>query len=243
VSSVTYPFDSSGVAPENLVANELHTVTAINAVPYRILIPIFAPFYLHNLKLEHVDLTGVVKPLDEGVDFYPSLPYMAATRSIGQYLYGGLVFNNDLMNGTIRVTYQTLGGEWCADVDYVHGQLLESIYNSRVVWWDQITDKQGVFPPIEHSHDVGSFYGHTELLLRLEAIREAIMTAPASAPASYLAHLLDSQNPHQTNKAQVGLGNVPNLALATDADVANALFEDKFITLRQVLLLMGRTPQ
>lgn len=242
MSNVTYPFDSSGVAPENLVADELHTVTAVNAAPYRILIPDFAPFYLHNLKLEHVDLTGVVKPLTEGVDFYPTLPYMAATRSIGQYLYGGLALNNDLVNGTVRIKYQTLGGEWCADVDYVYRELAESVYNSRVVWWDQITNKQELFPPIEHSHDVGSFYGHTELLTRLESIREAILSAAGNAPASYIAHLLDTVNPHQVSKVHVGLGNVPNLPLATDSDVVNGLFEDKLVTLRHVLLLLGRAP-
>lgn len=242
MSGASYPFDTTGVSPDNLVTGELHTVTAINAATYRILIPTFAPFYLHNLKLEHVDLTGVARPLVEGVDFYMSLPYMAATRSTGQYLYGGLALNNDLIEGTVRVQYQTIGGDWCADAPYVYERLLEAMYNSRVVWWDQVTDKQSIFPPVEHTHDAGSFYGHLELLEKLETIRMAILSAPTSAPASYIRHLLDMDNPHSVNKADVGLENVPNLELATDSEVSGRVFADKFITLRQVLILLGATP-
>lgn len=43
-------------------------------------------------------------------------------------------------------------------------------------------------------------------------------------------HISDTQNPHSVTKAQVGLGNVPNYASATDADALAGTASNKLIT-------------
>lgn len=238
--TVNYPFDGTGNAESNLVTNELHTLTEVNNTAYRILIPTFAPFYLNNLKVEHIDISGNANPLTEAVDYYPVLPYMAATRSTGQFVYGGIAINNAIVEGTIRLaSYQTLGDKWCADAQYVYARLLESVYNKRTVWWDTLSNVQETFPPVAHTHDAMDFNGLQDVLASLSALRAAILQAPNNIPASYAAHLLNKNNVHEVTKDQVGLGDVQNIPLATDQEVAARLPVDKYVTLRQVLYLLG----
>lgn len=241
MTTPVYPLDLTGLAASNLVENELHTLTEINDDTYRILIPTFAPFYLHNLLVEHVDVMGVASPMEEGADYYCSLPYMAATRSTGKPVYGGLCITNRLVEGTIRLRYQTVGGEWCADVDYVYERLLESVYNRRTTWWDRLTNVQEIFPPTEHPHPVTDIEGHGALLLRLQAIEEAILARPNDIPAMMAAHILDYDLHHQT-ATSVGLGKVANLEMATDEEVMTLQPLEKYVTLRQALMLLSLRP-
>lgn len=238
MSEFTYPYDPTGEAATNLVKNELHTLTEVNSAPYRVLIPTFAPFYLANFALVHVSPVGVETPLVEGTDFYFSLPYMAASRSIGKMLYGGVAVISTLPQGTIKISYQTLGGKWCADRDHLYEMLLARVYNPRVVWWDQITNVQDLFPPTQHDQSVGDIAGHVSLLESLEALRQAILSKPNDVPAAMIGHIAGRGNPHETSKADLGLSDVENLPWATDQEVVERTPVDKVVTLRQILMLI-----
>lgn len=219
MSNVTYPFDPTGVAETNLVKDEEHLLTEVNASTYRILIPTFAPFYLRNLKLEFVQEDGVCVPMVEGSDFYCCLPYMAASRSTGQPVYGGLSILTTLANGRLVLQYQTVGGEWCADSDYVYARLLETVYNKRTTWWDTISNVQDTFPPTEHALVASDIDGMTLLLDKLEQIRASILNSSGQAPASWIQHLLAKGNVHGLTAADLNLGNVQNYEAATDEEV------------------------
>jgi hypothetical protein len=235
--AVTYAFDPTGRASENLVQKELHTLTEVNAAPYRILIPSFAPFYSYNLKLEHVDLQGVVHELNEGVDYYLALPYMDATRTTGKSVFGGLPIINNLTNGAIQVTYQTVGSPWCADIPYVYARLVEQVYNPRMTWWDTLSNVQDVFPPIAHDHALDDTASVDILLSHLTSIRDAILQAPSNVPGQIVAHMLD-RTIHPRSPADLGLGPLTTMDQATDEEVLARMPLDKIITLRQLLLLL-----
>lgn len=234
---VSYPFDTTGEAATNLIQGELHTLTSVNSATYRILIPTHAPFYLHNLLIEHISQGGVASPLTEGVDYYAVLPYMAASRSTGRSIYGGLSFISTLPQGTIRVKYQTIGGPWVADRAHVYEQLLLAEYNKRTTWWDVLTNVQQIFPPTAHEHPSGDIAGTQELLTALEQIRVAILAAPTNPIASYMAHMLSQGNVHGLTKADLGLENIQNLHMASDQEVLERQSVDRYVTLRQILML------
>lgn len=245
-TTVSYPFDDTGVAPSNKVENELHTLTEVNSAPYRILIPVHAPFYLHNLLLEHVNQEGVVTPMVEGVDYYAALPYMAASRSTGRPVYGGLAMISDLPQGTMRlVQYQTVGGDWTADRNYVYEQLLASQYNSRTTWWDLITNVQELFPPSDHQQPVGDVAGHLDLLAKLDEIRAAILTSSSTAnvPVQIFTHMEETGNAHGLTLSDIGLDQIQNLPLATDQEVQERQEVDKYVTLRQIALFTSTAIQ
>lgn len=172
--TVSYPFDTTGLSAANLVANEPHTLTEINASTYRILIPEFAPFYLDNLKLTHVAVNGALTVLVPDVDYYVSLPFVGASRSIGKMVYGGLSINSRLIDGHIKVDYQALGGDWVADAQFVRERLAEMIYNPKTTIWDIVTNKTNEFPPINHDLNMDQTMGLDSLVAGMNSLVTAI---------------------------------------------------------------------
>lgn len=236
---VSFPFDPNATLESNFIKNEYHTVTAVNAAPYRILIPELAPFYVNNLKVEHIDALGVRKTLDEGVDYYLALPYVGATRSTGKAVYGGIPIITSLAAGTIALEYRIVGGPWTADRDYVYAALLETVYNPRVTWWEKLTNVQAVFPPTDHDQSLDDVEGTDAILGVLGGIREAILQAPQMAPARYLEHLLAQGNPHNMTPDDLNLGNASAKDVATDEQVFLKEDSSNLVTLGQVLRLIG----
>lgn len=233
---VSYPLDTTGLASTNIIVDEIHTLTEVNSQNYRILIPEFAPFYLGNLQLKHTDLSGQTHILQEGPDYTLCLPYIGATRSIGQMLYGGITINRDDLQGLLKLSYQTLGGEWTADRLLVLEALAEYVYNPRITVWDIVTNKPSMFPPINHDQSLDYVYGHQDLITSINDLADTVANGP-NPNLGIIKHLIDELNPHQVTKAQIGLGDVQNLPLATDEEVDTLQPVDKYFTVRQLLLL------
>ena len=241
--NIQYPLDTTGLANINLITDELHTLTEVNNSTYRILIPKFAPFYLDNFEIKHTDSVGNTIVLIEGIDYHLCLPYIGATRSIGKMLYGAISINTAFLNGVLKITYQTLGGDWIADIDYVLEALSEHIYNPRTTVWDIVTNKTNTFPPINHDQSLDYVVGHQELINAINDLADIVAISPNPDPP-IIRHLVDINNPHDTTKYQVGLGNVENLPLATDQEVLDLSPVDKYVTLKQLaeVGLFGLTP-
>lgn len=66
-------------------------------------------------------------------------------------------------------------------------------------------------------------------------ITDAYTLLNTTTNEALIVHQDDKSNPHQVSKAQVGLGLVENLALASDLEVANGDALDKYVTLRQIV--------
>lgn len=218
--SVTYPLDIEGNLPSNLVT-EVHTVTQLNLSMYRIIVPVHAPFYITNFSLKHIGTGGVETILNEASDYAFCLPYEAAARSLERSLYGGVAVVNPALTGSYKVTYQCLGDKWSANRNHVLQALAVSTYNPRQAYWDQLTDVQDTFPPIRHLDDLASMKGMDALIEAFDRLTLAILNKPSP------------------NAVMVGLGNVPNLQLANDIDILSRTRADKFVTLKQVIDLIG----
>lgn len=173
-----YAFDPTGLASANKIVGEVHTLTEINANPYRLIIPGFAPFYLDNFKLSYIDSLGAVQVLVEGIDFHLTLPYIAATRSIGKMVYGCISISNLQLNGTYKVDYQTIGGDWVCDVPSVFQALVNNNYNPKIASWDSVTNVQAIFPPINHEVHMDQLKGHEDLIASLGSLADTIANKP-----------------------------------------------------------------
>lgn len=232
----TYVLDTTGINPNNLVVNEQHTITEVNNSPYRFIIPTFSPFYLDNFALKYDDGLGNETVLIEGVDYSLCMPYIGGSRSIGKMLYGGITIMNNYINGSIKVSYQTLGGDWVADTSYVLAILADLVYNPRITIWDIITNVQEVFPPINHDQSLDYVYGYQDLITAINNLADTIANAPTQS-LSFVQHLLNENNPHLVTRQQLGLGSIINLPLATDLEVTNRSPVDKYVTLKQLVQL------
>ena len=173
--SVTYPFDTSGVSPANLVKDELHAVSEAVFRDYFFLIPNFAPFYVDNFKLFLLQ-NGTRVPLNEDVDFSFTLPYVTGTRTTGKQIYGGVTLHNLEMTGILVMEYQTVGGPHVVDRLHVLSYLADKAYNPRTTIWDIITNVPEQFPPVPHYQDYDNFKGQEEVVDVLSEIRDAILS-------------------------------------------------------------------
>lgn len=231
---VTYPFDPTGLAQTNLIPDEPQILTETNDDTYRIIIPDFAPFYQDNFALVHYEGDGASRPLINGIDYTLVMPYVSASRSIGKNLFGAVAMNTKLVQGHLGVTYRCLGGPWVADKNWVLEQLIQKIYNPRVVFWDQITNVQQTFPPVNHSQDYDTIYGQRAVIDSINNVIAAILAGP-NPGSQFATHPLIKGNPHGMVPADIDLGNVPNLPLATQADIAAAASVEKFVSLKQLV--------
>lgn len=230
---VSYPLDTTGINPSCLVTNELHTLTEVNANPYRLIVPTFSPFYLDNLEIEHIDSLGQTTTLVEGVHFGLCLIYLAGSRSIGKMLHGAISINTSFLNGTINLKkYQTLGGSWTADPNFVLASIASQVYNPRITAWDNVTNIQALFPPINHDQNLDYVFGYQDLITAVQAIVTQIAAGPNQS-LPFIRHLLDVQSPEH-----VGLGNVQNLSTSADAEVSGLQLLDKHVTLRQLIQIL-----
>lgn len=181
---VSYPIDYTGLAPSNKITNEQHVATQFNDRNFFLIIPHYSPFFIDNLVVKRV-LNGVTTTLQEGVDFYPAMPFLGATRSIGKPIYGAITLNNLNTAGILYIDYQTLGGEWNLDQSYVLEQLAEKAYNPRTVSWEQVVGTPTTFPPVPHTWDLVDLVGQAEVVQELHAIEQAILTKNG-ASATYM---------------------------------------------------------
>ena len=175
-----YDFDPTGSLPANLIADELHTITELNDNTYNIIIPESSPFYTSNLSITYDDGVNGEVTLQENVHYTPCLPYIAASRSIGAMVYGGISFITDLPTGILKFTYQTIGGSWIADPNYVYDMLVNKAYNPRTTSWDLLTNVQQIFPPVNHDQSLDYVYDHGDLLAKIDEIIAAIAARPPS---------------------------------------------------------------
>jgi hypothetical protein len=240
MTTYAYPEDTTGLAPSNKVLQEPQILTVENHLTYRTIVPTFAPFYLNNLEVRHVVGNSSVL-LDKDVDYTVCLPYLGASDMVGKLIYGGLNILNDNIQGVILVTYQTLGGKWVADPAWIAERLADQINNVRTIAWDQITDVQEIFPPVDHHQHFEDLTGQRELVDKLEDIRVTMIDLSENGSPSLADHIMDP-DAHNPTKATVGLGDVSNIKTATDQEVldiyAGTLLEDRHLTGRQIVDLI-----
>lgn len=239
VPNVSYPLDTTGLSTTNKIVDEVHVLSEINNSTYRIVIPQFAPFYLDNFKLTHIDDIGNVRILTPDLDYSHCLLYVGATRSVGKTVYGGMTINTEFLNGTLKATYQTVGGDWIADPSLVLERLAELVYNPRTTVWDSVTNKPNAFPPTVHAQHMDDVVGHRDLVAAISALGDLILNNPGT-DQRLVNHLTDMDNPHDVTKEHLGLGEIPNYGVATDLQSVDGSVANKLITPANLAYALGK---
>ena len=230
MATVSYPFDPSGSLATNLIQNEEQALSLSNN-GYLFLVPFAGPFYKASLK---VVLYPGAKILKEGVDYAVTHYFKSASLSCAKPIYGSITFFNKTLAGSVKLSYQTIGGEWVTNKSKALAVLANTLLNPRVAYWEQIADLPYAFPPINHSWSVDTLYGMKEVVSELANITAAIRakggTAGAGTSVEVANHLANINNPHQTTKAQVGLGLVANYRIALESEARAGVQNDLYMT-------------
>lgn len=223
-----YPFDPTGVLASNKIVNEQHILTSVNSRDYYTIVPKLGPIFELGLVVEYKDQLGNVRPLVKNIDYYLSNVFLGASRACMHSIYGSITLIDNTLSGVLNLKqYQSLGGEWVLDVNKWTQVIASMAGNPRSTTWEQITGLPNVFPVIDHEWNLTDLVGMKEVVTQLRTIADTILATPGNT--SLTSHLLNMSNPHQTTKAQVGLGDLQNYGVATLNDLHNGA-ADKYIT-------------
>lgn len=212
----TLPFDPTGTRESNKILNESQILVSVAARDFHFIVPKLAPFFTESFKGRFRDQSGTTRPLVEGVDFYFGHKFHDASLATAKDLHGSISFLNTDLEGVIYMDYQSVGGVWTLDETKLAEIVANELYNPRTVQWEEVADYPAQFPVIDHEWNLVDLVGMSEVVAALEGITEALLT---SGDTGIAAHIADKENPHEVTKFQVGLGNVLNYGVATNAQM------------------------
>ena len=205
-----HELDLTGVSPNNLVANEPHTMKARNR---RIVVPLYGGFYCESLVVtDTVTGRALIDNQDYIVDDFLQVPMDLSGKEIATTI----VVINKAVSATVSLTYQTIGGLYSVNADELKQQIETLKLDNRPVLWDNIIGKPDAYPPAPHMHDIGDAYGFEYIVHVLERIRQAILLGNSAELDliwehlnnlnfdEFKKHIADKNNPHDTTLQQLG---------------------------------------
>ena len=245
---VSYKFDPSGVHPDNRVAEEDHTVIDIPDSDFYLVIPRHGPFFSESMDAREPGQATLV----EGPDYKAIELYERLSEVTGKGVYGALIVRKPIVGTRIRLTYQAIGGTRSYSNEVLRS-ILDDIGNmvGAEAEFDTIIDKPKAYPPSEHDHDYSDLIGmndiHRELLL-LNEVKKLEKTGVQIELEQFIDHYLvelgdpstqeinainthaaQTNNPHGTTKAHVGLSRVDNYGMIPSNQFSLSA-TDKFLT-------------
>lgn len=223
-TTYTYPFDPTGIATTNAVANERHVLSPPAWKDFYFIVPKFAPYFRDSLRVIHRP-SG--KLLVEGKDYHCTHYFHAASHGVARRVYGSITMLDKTLIGVLEINYQTIGGDWVLDASADLTRLTDTLTNPRITTWEEVVDVPYQFPPIDHQWNLEDLKGMEAILPILEEMTEAIRD---SSGTGFAVHINDKNNPHVVTKAQVGLDQVQNLPLANIAEAQLGTLNTRYMT-------------
>ena len=240
------PLDLSGMAATNRVVAELHPIAASGN---RAVVTQRGPFYTRGLVVRNKN-TGLTLVPD--VDYRPVHMFLEASLRSTMEVCSVILVLPACSATAIEIDYQAVGGEYSASVSSIE-QMVDSLdLDNRTVYWGDLIGAPEYFPPTAHLHDIGDLYGFEYVVAALEGVRRAILLGDQasfdemrryvdlqdnairalvnSGQSQIDDHINNRNNPHQTTKAHVGLGNVQDFAVATQAQAQAGTANNLYLT-------------
>jgi hypothetical protein len=171
---VRYALDPTGVNPDNFVSGELHT---LSNRPVRVVVPKHGPFFTEGL-IVYDHLTQ--RPLVKNVDYRIPVISREATMKFGLEIADAILIENQAVSAQVRVSYQSLGGNYQNNIENIVSIYEAVINDSRNIDWETgIYGKPAAYPPGPHPHWLSEIFGFEPLTFQLERIAQAILLGNA----------------------------------------------------------------
>lgn len=226
------PIDFKGTLATNLFTGEEHTLNKATGRVNRMFTPDFGAFYTESLVVR--DSTG--KALVRDTDYVVTYYYKELGELTAKEICAIIVITNPLVTNVVRITYQAFGGPYALSIKELKAVLDASEEAPGKVKWEDIVDKPLQYSPSDHEHEYWQLYGLESTNYNLEQLgrawaggRKAIIgdndiyyqnyiqlaqQALESYRLKVWAHIQDIDNPHDTDKFKIQLGNVNNWPMA-----------------------------
>lgn len=247
---IRYPLDLTGRSTNNLVQAEPHNIGATSASrKNRVIVPKYGAFYTEGLRVR-VKSTG--KVLEPKTQYVCTEFYQDASVVTGLEVCCAIVITDTLVPSDLEIFYQVVGGEFSVSAGALQDAIDNLNIDNRPVHWGDIIGLPETFAPSDHLHDIGDLYGFEYLIPVLENMVTAILTGSGAVEDAIMAHVNnkisqldgrittmrglfdehanDEDNPHKVTKGQVGLGNVSDYPIASDAEATNGGSNQRYMT-------------
>ena len=256
VTAYRYPLDPTGNNPDNLIVNEVHDI-GIKAV--RAVAPTYGAYYTDTITIVD-DVTE--KPLVKNVDFSCVELLQDASLRYGKEICVMVLILNKTVGSKVRLTYQTVGGQFQYDGSSIVNLYEAAIKDARPVKWEDVLNTPLEYPPSFHKHMLEDVQGFEPVVAAIERVRNAIVLSDVPAFDALVEwmgsqfgdsnvilnkllddfnlHAQDLNNPHKVTKAQVSLGSVANYAPVSAAEVSVDVAVKKYVTYDMLLEFLAR---
>jgi len=245
-----YPVDYTGKAATNLIINEQVNLTTLKR---RVFIPKQAPYFGNSMTIID-NATGKTLTSSQWKTF--SLVAAASTRTdIGYEVYIGTVITDQSVSNNLTISYQTVGGDYITGFDNINALLGDLTADTRPVTWPNVLDQPANFPANQHYHTLSQTFGWEYFVSFLEQLKLTIIlgdivskdsvlayidaalnnsnayaASQLSANSTFGQHVNNTNNPHNVTAAQLGLGNIQNYPVATQAQAFAGTSGQLYIT-------------
>lgn len=212
LKSFLYPLDLTG----SLLSNRITEKHVIGTTQYRAFALRGGAFFTHNLSLM---VNGHPDPLVRGED-YECVFYFdkIAKMTNGLEICGVIVITNPALGTDVTVIANIVGGPMSAAADLIAKAIEDLKIDNRNVYWQDIIDKDDLWQPPAHLHDLGDTFGFEYIISILSQIKDAILIGDHTAieqlvdrlnaleqslRASQTVHNTSYGNPHKVTNDQV----------------------------------------
>lgn len=182
-----YPLDLTGVAPSNLISNEIRTFTI---AADRVFVPAGGPFFTTGMQIRH----GVTNALLQPNTQYKLLHLHKTASLMARKEICAVILILDNAVPSVKLTYQIIGSYFADTADTIRDLVTANpITNPTTIPWGSIFGAPSQFPPVEHLHHVDELYGMSDVVAVLEQLRQAILLGDSfaiSAIYQYINNLL-----------------------------------------------------
>jgi hypothetical protein len=252
---IQYPLDLVGTSPTNKIVGERRE---INTGAERVFVPKAGPFYTESFVIYNDETGEPLRPVD---DYLLVQPFAQAALRSGKDVQSAIVLKIPAPV-IVRLDYQVVGGEYSWNLGALADLIAELNLDERAVKWGSIIGRPIMYPAAPHIHDIGDTYGWEYVVWQLERVSNAILVGDEASHEElrqqmlYLdeqqqlkidavedkvvEHIEDMGNPHQTTKAQVGLGSVDNFPTATDVEANTGTALNRFMVPGTTTVLASR---
>lgn len=172
---VRYPLDTTGLNLDNLVSDEIHT---LSNKPVRAIAPTYGAFYTESLKIFDLQTQ---RQLVKGTQYLCTELLQTPTELYGKEICYLILIIDPAISNQVLIQYQVLGGLYTRSGDAIINIYETIMRDERPVNWVDVLNKPLGYAPSQHFHDSRDIYGFEYLVTALERIRNAIVSSNVPA--------------------------------------------------------------
>lgn len=215
--TITYPWNPFQDLTAGRVTDEpAHVQGGDNGV---IIVPRNGPFFSRDFKIKLAE-TGRELRIEAG-EYGFLFPY---GKFVGQYsrlVYGALQVKGVTGPTDFIIEYDTIGGDFVLDDIAYASAVANTLTAPRTIDWSQLTNLPEVWPPDPHEQPASDTMNYGDMMVWMKSYLDAITDTDTnfSFKAAFEQHITQSlQFAHKGKLADLGIVNLQDWAMATDAD-------------------------